>query len=89
MKKESIVAGASYTNASGRAERRVLAIGADIPVRWFGDDATEPKGELVVRYVDTRMGKTVYEGPTAKPERTMYISAFASWARQKAGGASN
>jgi hypothetical protein len=79
MKPDLIVAGRSYTNASGRAERHVLEISEHVRVRWMGDDETEPKGEPGVRYVDTRLGNTFYG--SRRGEMVLYLSAFASWAK--------
>ncbi|KQM37919.1 hypothetical protein [Sphingomonas sp. Leaf10] len=82
MKKSAIVPGRSYLNKSGRSERKVLDVGPHVAVDWCGDDATEPKGEPGVQYIDRRMGKTIYGPGSGKRAQTMYLSTFASWASQ-------
>lgn len=81
MKPAEIEKDRSYLNKSGRAERRVLDIGAHVAVRWLGDDASEPVGEAGVRYVDVRLGKTAYAKNGELAERTMYLSSFADWSK--------
>lgn len=80
MKPSLIQAGRSYTNKSGRSERKVLELGANVKVGWLGAPETEPVGEPGVRYIDRRMGNTFYGEKSGKRPQTMYLSAFASWA---------
>lgn len=83
MRPEDIKKGRSYINKSGRSERKVLHIGADIKVRWSGSKETEPVGEPGVLYVDTRMGKTFYGESSGKRPMALYLSAFAAWAKSE------
>jgi hypothetical protein len=78
VRRDEIFAGRAYVNGSGRNERFVLEIGFDVPVKWRGKPDGEPKDMPGVRYLETRLGKTLYRD--ARGERTVYLSTFADWA---------
>lgn len=72
MQPEHIAAGASYVNASGRAERRVLQVGRELAPR-----------SVAVLCVKTRTGKTVYGPESSKEPMLMSLYQFARWADRR------
>jgi hypothetical protein len=76
MSPNDIKQGCTYANrGAGKTRRKVIKIGMNLPIRWFGDDAKEPKNEPVVIYEQD--GK----------RNSLYLGSFAQWCGKRVEGA--